>query len=97
MHEIIRNPRHGCDLHGALKTVEALNDAVPIVHANAGCVYQHYLSDGSGRLAGGGVWGPEVPGTEITEKHVVFGGASRLREQIKNTVKVIDGSLYVVL
>lgn len=31
------------------------------------------------------------------EKQAVFGAAARLREQIKNTVKILDGSLYVVL
>jgi nitrogenase molybdenum-iron protein beta chain len=97
MQEVLKNPRQGCGLHGALQTVEALSRAVPVVHANAGCVYQHYLADRAGHLAGGNVYGPEIPATEVIEKQVVFGGASRLREQIKNTAKVIDGSLYVIL
>jgi nitrogenase molybdenum-iron protein beta chain len=97
MHEVLKNPRQGCSLHGALQTVEALSGAVPIVHANAGCVYQHYLADRAGHLAEGNVYGPEIPATEVIEKQVVFGGASRLREQIKNTAKVIEGSLYVIL
>jgi nitrogenase molybdenum-iron protein beta chain len=97
VHEVLKNPRQGCDLHGALQTVEAIAGAVPIVHANAGCVYQHYLSDKAGHLAEGNVYGPEIPATEVIEKQIVFGGASRLREEIKNTVKVIDGSLYAIL
>ena len=97
MGEILRNPRQGCDLHGALQTLEALKGAAAIVHANAGCVYQHYLSDKAGCLAEGSVFGPAVPSTEVIEKQIVFGGASRLREEIKNAAKVIDASLYVVL
>jgi nitrogenase molybdenum-iron protein beta chain len=97
MQEVLKNPRHGCGLHGALQTVEALSGVVPVVHANAGCVYQHYLADRAGHAAGGNVYGPEIPATEVIEKQIVFGGASRLREQIKNTAKVIDGSLYVIL
>ncbi len=31
------------------------------------------------------------------EKQVVFGATARLREQIKNTVKIMDGGLHVVL
>lgn len=96
-HETLKNPRHGCDLHGALQTVEALYGAVPVVHANAGCVYQHYLAGQAELSVCGGVCGPEVPATEVIEKQIVFGGASRLREQIKNTAKVIDGDLYVIL
>jgi nitrogenase molybdenum-iron protein beta chain len=97
MYEVLKNPRQGCDLHGALQTVEAISGAAAIVHANAGCVYQHYLSDKACHLSEGNVYGPEVPATEVIEKQIVFGGASRLREEIKNTAKVIDSSLYVVL
>jgi nitrogenase molybdenum-iron protein beta chain len=97
MHEVLKTPRHGCGLHGALRTVEALSGVVPVVHANSGCVYQHYLAEKAGHLAEGNVYGPEIPATEVIEKQVVFGGASRLREQIKNTAKVIEGSLYVIL
>jgi nitrogenase molybdenum-iron protein beta chain len=97
MHKVIKNPRHGCDLHGALQTVEELSGAVAVVHANAGCVYQHYLADKAGHLAGGSVYGPQIPATEVIEKQIVFGGASRLREELKNAAKTIDGALYVVL
>jgi nitrogenase molybdenum-iron protein beta chain len=97
MYEVLKNPRQGCDLHGALQTIEAISGAVPVVHANAGCVYQHYLSDKTSRLAEGSIYGPEIPATEVIEKQIVFGGASRLREEIKNAAKIIDGSLYIIL
>ncbi|MFP3040468.1 hydrogenase [Treponema primitia] len=97
MHEVLKNSRHGCDLHGALQSLEEISGAVAVVHANAGCVYQHYLADRASFLAGGSLYGPEIPATEVIEKQIVFGGASRLREELKNAVKVIDGSLYIIL
>jgi nitrogenase molybdenum-iron protein beta chain len=90
----IRNPRAGCALHGALATLEAIENVVPIVQANAGCAMQHYLAY---RGSGGYIDGLAVPASNIIDKQVIFGGGSRLREQIKNTVKVVDGQLYVVL
>jgi len=90
----IENPRTGCALHGALATLEAIEGVVPIVHANAGCAMQHALAS---RDTGGYIDGQSVPATGIIDKQVIFGGGARLREQIKNTAKVIDGRLYVVV
>lgn len=85
------SPRSSCALHGALQTVLAINGAVPIIHSTAGCGVQHfsgsYYTDG----------GLELPSTNVFEKQIIFGGTSRLREQIKNTLKVVPGDLYVVL
>lgn len=97
MADIIKNPRNGCALHGALQTVQEINGVVPVVHANAGCGVINYLANskttgGSARFSG-----YSIPGTAAQERHVIFGGASRLREQIKNTIKVVDGALYVIL
>ncbi|MDR0716003.1 MAG: hypothetical protein LBF50_01130 [Azoarcus sp.] len=90
----IRNPRAGCALHGALATLEAIEGVVPIVQANAGCAMQHALAY---RDRGGYITAQTVPSANITDKQVIFGGGSRLREQIKNTVKVMDGHLYVAV
>ncbi|MDR1661579.1 MAG: hypothetical protein LBR95_04025 [Azoarcus sp.] len=90
----IRNPRGGCALHGALSTLEAIEGVIPIVQANAGCAIQHDLAYGE---YGGYLRGLAVPASNIIDKHVIFGGGSRLREQIKNTVKVVEGRLYAVL
>lgn len=90
----IRNPRAGCALHGALATLEAIEGVVPIVQANAGCAMQHALAY---RDRGGYTVAQTVPSSNIIDKQVIFGGGSRLREQIKNTVKVMDGRLYVVV
>jgi nitrogenase molybdenum-iron protein beta chain len=89
----IKNPRDGCALHGALMTASAIRGVTPIAHSNSGCAMQNYLS----RNIAARLCGLEVPGTNVLEKQVIFGGGSRLREQIKNTVKVLDGSLYIVL
>ena len=97
MSDIIKNPRNSCALHGALQTVQEIRGIVPVVHANAGCGVINYLA---GRTQGNGAGrysGFATPGTAAQERHVIFGGASRLREQIKNTIKVVNGNLYVIL
>ncbi len=97
MSNVINNPRNGCALHGALQTVQEIEGVVPVVHANAGCGVINYLANsvsGSGESRYSGF---AIPGTAAQERHVIFGGASRLREQIKNTIKVVNGDLYVIL
>jgi len=94
----LERSRTGCALHGALFSAAAVKGVVPILHATAGCGFQAYRLG----LAGGG-GGPDPAGglaaasSNISEKQVVFGGTARLREQIKNAVKVVDGALPVVL
>lgn len=97
MAHILRNPRNGCGLHGALQTVEEIEGVVPVIHANAGCGVINYLANRASGSINGAFGGPSIPGTDAQERHVIFGGASRLREQIKNTVKVVDADLYVIL
>ena len=93
----IEGSRNSCALHGALQVVEAIEGGVPVIHSNAGCGAQHFF--GVNRLNAGGdrFGGPPVSSSNISEKHVVFGGSSRLREQLKNTVKIVDGDLYVIV
>jgi len=93
----IDSSRNSCALHGALQVIEAIEGVVPVVHSTAGCGAQHYL--GVNRLNTGGerFGGPAVSSSNISEKHVVFGGSSRLREQLKNTVKIVEGDLYVIV
>jgi nitrogenase molybdenum-iron protein beta chain len=95
----LENSRNGCALHGALQTIEAIEGAVPIIHSTAGCGLHHYLGGirGSGSSLPGVTGGIPLSSTNIGEKHVVFGGGSRLREQLKNTVKTVRGDLYAVL
>lgn len=95
MTNILENPRNGCALHGALQTVQAVSGLIPIVHSNPGCGVHSYLSRSAGGTAAGN--GYRTPGTGLQERHIIFGGASRLREQIKNTAKVFEGEAYIVL
>ncbi|HWR30446.1 MAG TPA: nitrogenase component 1 [Negativicutes bacterium] len=89
----MKNTGRGCALHGAIQTLQAIPGVVPILHSSAGCGIQHYLGAGTTSAHSGNF----IPSTNVAEKQVVFGGTSRLREQIKNTVRLIEGELYVVL
>lgn len=95
----IESSRNRCAFAGAIQTVQAIEGVVPIAHATAGCGMQQYLSGGkAGGWDGSGYAGGEaLPSSNVIEKQIIFGGSSRLREQIKNTVKVIQADLYVVL
>lgn len=97
MQDTINSPRVGCGLHGAVQTICAINGAVPIVHSNSGCAVSSYLANKAAGVGAGCISGYSVPGTNALERHIIFGGASRLREQIKNTLKVMRGDLYIVL
>jgi nitrogenase molybdenum-iron protein beta chain len=95
----IHEDRNGCALHGGLRLLEAVEGVVPILHASPGCgVAARIAGDAyAGGLGGLSTGAQELSATALQEKHVVFGGTSRLREQIKNTVKVQDGDAYVVV
>jgi nitrogenase molybdenum-iron protein beta chain len=95
----IERPRTFCALGGALQTIAALPNTVPILHSSMGCgagiYYTQYGS--TGYLGAGYCGGMSVPSSNIGEMEIVFGGVDRLKEQIENTLKVMDGELYVVL
>lgn len=93
----VQKPRTGCALHGGIQLVEALTGVVPILHANTGCGLQSYFQEKAYGRGNGRISGFEIPSTCLQERHIIFGGASRLREQIKNTIKVQKANLYVVL
>lgn len=92
MSQGLEKSRNSCALHGALSTVLEINGVVPIVHSTAGCTIQQVIGNKVSIHNGF-----DIPSTNVNEKHVIFGGGSRLREQIKNTVKVVTGDLYVTL
>lgn len=96
---MVARPRFSCALAGALATVTALPDAVPILHATSGCAgsVTWTQSGASGLQIGGHCGALSTPSSNVQESEVVFGGAGRLAEQISNTFKVVDGKLYVVL
>lgn len=97
MPESIERSRYGCNLHGALQTLLQVNGVVPILHSTPGCGIQNYIANKAGGSSSGYLTGYSIPNSNVYEKQIIFGGTSRLREQIKNTVKVLKGDLYVTL
>jgi nitrogenase molybdenum-iron protein beta chain len=91
----IENSRNHCALLGAAQSVQAISGFVPILHSTSGCGMQQYL--GMSKVGGLHCSAVALPSTNVLEKQIVFGGASRLREQIKNTVKIVQAEAYVVL
>ncbi len=87
----LARPRTGCALHGALYAAGAIDGVTPLLHATPGCGVAAGLWQRRGGC--GGAW----PTSNLSEKHIVFGGASRLREQIKNTRGIVAADLTVVL
>jgi nitrogenase molybdenum-iron protein beta chain len=98
-HSYIERPRYFCSFGGALSTLEALPDTIPILHAAAGCAgsIAWGQNGGSGLQVGGYCGGLAVPSSNVGEREVIFGGAERLTEQIRHTLEIMDGSLFVVL
>jgi len=99
MPDYIERPRYFCSLGGALSTLEALPDTIPILHCASGCAgsIAWGQNGGSGLQVGGYCGGLTVPSSNVGERDIVFGGTDRLYEQIKNTIEIMDGGLYVVI
>lgn len=93
MSTIIEQERFTCAI-GALQSVVAIPRAVPILHSGPGCgtMIQGFYERSTG-YAGGST----SPCTNFSEQEVVFGGINRLRDIIKNTYKVLDTDLQVVM
>jgi nitrogenase molybdenum-iron protein beta chain len=99
MNDFVERPRFSCTLGGALTTVTAIAGAVPIVHASAGCGGNLFTAQqaGSGYFGSGYCGGLSVPGSNVAEHEIVFGGIERLSEQIDATLQLVEGDCYVVL
>ena len=99
MSNFIDRPRYSCALGGALATLRAIPRAIPVVHASAGCGQNLYIAmnSGGGYLGGGYCGGNSLPSSNVVERDIVFGGEERLREQIKSTLEIMDGDIYLVL
>lgn len=95
----IERARYTCAQGGAAATVTALPGGIPILHSPSGCAgnFAWTQNGGSGLQVGGYCGTLAIPSSSIQEHDVVFGGDSRLREQIEATLKVMDGSIYAVL
>jgi nitrogenase molybdenum-iron protein beta chain len=99
MSSFIERPRYLCPLGGAIMTTTALPGVIPIIHAPGGCAGNIIWAQngGSGLQVGGYCGGLNIPSSNVQEREVVFGGGERLREEIRNTLDVIDGELFFVL
>lgn len=99
MTNFIERPRYYCSMGGAMATITALPDTIPILHAAGGCAgnISWALNGGSGLQVGGYCGGLTVPSSNVSEREIVFGGDQRLREQIQNTLQIMDGKLYIVI
>lgn len=90
---LIEQERYTCAI-GALQTVVAIPRAVPILHSGPGC---GTMIKGFFERSTGYAGGDTSPCTNFSEREVVFGGTDRLRSIIKNTYKVLDTDLQVVV
>ncbi len=95
----VDTPRSTCALGGALAYINSLSRTTPIVHAGPGCasVLTFGQNFGGGYQHVGHSGGFAAPSSNTVEKHVVFGGEDRLREQVGTTLEVIDADLYFVV
>lgn len=95
----IERPRYTCAQGGAAATVTALPGGIPILHSPSGCAgnFAWTQNGGAGLQVGGYCGTLAIPSSSIQEHDVVFGGDGRLREQIENTLKIMDGGIYAVL
>jgi len=95
----IERPRYSCALGGAMATVQALPRTIPILHAPPGCASNTAWTQagGCGLQVGGYCGGLSMPGSNVQEREVVFGGAERLEEEVRNCLDIMDGDLYFIL
>lgn len=92
-------PRHSCALGGVMATASAVRGVVPILHSGGGCGWANFFgfigASGGGQVGDGGAM--TTPCTTLLEKHVVFGGEERLRDQIESTFQLMKGDLFVTV
>ena len=91
----IERPRFTCSLGGAVAAVTALPKAIPVLHGPSGCAgnLAWTQAGGCGLQVGGYCGGLSMPGSNLQEREVVFGGTERLEEQLRHTLEVMDGDL----
>jgi nitrogenase molybdenum-iron protein beta chain len=99
MSKFVDRPRYLCALGGAVATLKCLPRVISIMHAASGCGgnIANALNGAAGYLGSGYCAGQALPSSNVGENEIVFGGETRLAEQIENTLKLVDGDLYVVI
>jgi nitrogenase molybdenum-iron protein beta chain len=99
MSKFVDRPRYTCALGGAVGTLRAMDRTITIIHGSAGCGgnITTALNAGAGYIGGGYCGGYALPSSNVVERDVVFGGETRLREQIQSSLELLDGDLFVVI
>lgn len=99
MGHFIERPRFTCALGGAVTTATALPRSVPVVHGPQGCAgnLAWTQAGGAGLQVGGYCGGLSMPGSNIQDREIIFGGSERLQEQLQHTLEIMDSDLLVVL
>ncbi|MDR2259002.1 MAG: hypothetical protein LBE14_07630 [Treponema sp.] len=99
MSKFVDRPRYTCALGGAVGTLRAMDRTIAIIHGSAGCGgnITNALNAGAGYIGGGYCGGYALPSSNVVERDVVFGGETRLREQIRSSLELLDGDLFVVV
>jgi nitrogenase molybdenum-iron protein beta chain len=92
-------PKYTCSLGGALALTTNINRVIPIIHAGAGCGQNQLLSyrTSAGRQGIGYLGGVNAPSSNMSETEVVFGGETRLRDQVQGTLDMVNGDAYVII
>ena len=94
----IDRPRFSCTLGGALQTITSLPGAVPIIHAAGGCGGNLFSTQqAAGAYGAGFCGGLSMPSSNVSENEIIFGGEERLKEQITNTLEMIEAELFIVV
>ncbi|MDR2131967.1 MAG: hypothetical protein LBP30_01335 [Clostridiales Family XIII bacterium] len=98
MQHFIERPRSSCALGGAIATLTSLPRVIPILHTSGGCGQNlsGAFASGGGNYGSGYCGGGTIPTSTVSENEIIFGGEDRLREEIENTLDVMNGELFVV-
>jgi nitrogenase molybdenum-iron protein beta chain len=83
-------------LGGVLATLSALPKTIPIIHGAQGCAGTLAGAMSLGGYFGGGYCGDAAPSSNVGEPEIIFGGAAKLKEEIKNTFEIMEGDLFVL-
>ncbi len=79
-------------ISGALMLVNAITDAVPLIHGPVGCAFQRKINPFRPHASF-----YETPCTDMRDLEVVYGGEEKLRQGIKETYEKYHPALIVVI
>jgi nitrogenase molybdenum-cofactor synthesis protein NifE len=88
----------GCKLSGAYKAINAIEDAVPIIHGPIGCAHHRVLYENI--LVNSVLYGGElthVVCTGLDEEDIIFGAEEKLKKSIQEVEKTFRPRLIAAL